>query len=149
MVKKCGLVVDEETVLIDELMKHCEGKHEGEPLSSTLQWSHILKNINLHDAMFYIFDKKKIGRLVTKAKVVDEVVKKADDDDTVVDTVVDASGKYEEDHKYFGPTFTTNGIQLNLQVISGTVMNNNDRKQLNFRNKKFQNKEEKDNEDGM
>ena len=93
---------------------------KGTKLSPSKEWDLILKNIDLHDAMPYIFDEKLIARFVKKS----------------------ASGV----ERRFGPTFKTDGASLCLSIISKAQCNLNDKKQQKSRDVRAENKIARDKE---
>jgi len=80
---------------------------DGTKLPPSVEWDLIIKNIDLHDAMPYIFDDKLIARFVKKS----------------------ASGVVRR----FGPTFKTDGASLCLSIISMAQYNLSEKKQQKSR----------------
>ena len=88
------------------------------PPTFTTEWGTILKNIDLNDAMHFLFHKKVIKRFVANRRI---------------------DGK----KRLFGNSFQADPVQLCLKIITEDEVINNKKKQSNFRAKKKKNAEEK------
>ena len=93
-----------------------------ESLSTSVEWKLILKNIDLNDAMPFLFRDKMIKRFV-------------------------ANRRTDDKKRFFANSFQAGPVQLCLKVITEDEVINNRQKQTNIREKKASNAAEKNDQE--